>query len=93
VLNSEAVRKAFDKKGVARLRADWTRQDPQIARALERYGRNSVPLYLYFNGGNQPIILPELLTREGVLSTLSAPRVLRVQDEDKTSKWPGGNAS
>lgn len=93
VLNSEAVRKAFDKKGVARLRADWTRQDPQIARVLERYGRHSVPLYLYFNGGNQPIILPELLTREGVLSTLSVPRVLRVQDEDKTSKWPGGNAS
>jgi thiol:disulfide interchange protein len=54
VLNSEDVRKAFDKKGVARLRADWTRQDPEIARFLQRYGRNSVPLYLYFNGGVSP---------------------------------------
>jgi thiol:disulfide interchange protein DsbD len=85
VLNSEAVLKAFESKGVARLRADWTRQDPTIARVMERYGRQSVPLYLYFNGRSEPTILPELLTRDAVLSTLSAPRVLRIQDEGKTS--------
>jgi suppressor for copper-sensitivity B len=93
VLNAAAVRKAFDKKGVVRLRADWTRPDPEIARLLERYGRHSVPLYLYFNGGSEPIALPELLTREAVLSTLNNPRVSRAQNEVKTNEKPGGNWS
>jgi thiol:disulfide interchange protein len=93
VLNSASVRKAFNEKGVAPLRADWTRQDPEIARFLERYGRHSVPLYLYFNGGSEPIVLPELLTRERVLSALNAQRVSRIQNELKTNEKPGGDSS
>jgi thiol:disulfide interchange protein DsbD len=30
------------------MRADWTKQDPIIGATLAKYGRNSVPLYLYF---------------------------------------------
>lgn len=42
-------------------RADWTKRDEEIARALQYYGRNSIPLYVYYNGETMEI-LPQLLT-------------------------------
>lgn len=44
-------------------RADWTNNDDMITSALERYGRNSIPLYVYYDGtGSEYKILPQLLT-------------------------------
>jgi thiol:disulfide interchange protein DsbD len=56
---------------VARLRADWTRRDPQITAELARWGRSGVPLYLYFPAaGQSPQLLPELLSDDIVLAAL-----------------------
>jgi thiol:disulfide interchange protein len=45
------------------IKADWTRRDPAITKYLERFGRISVPFYLYWAAGvRQPLILPEILT-------------------------------
>ncbi|MDX1418609.1 MAG: protein-disulfide reductase DsbD family protein [Rubricoccaceae bacterium] len=70
-LSTDAVDAAFERKGVARFRADWTNRDPVITAALERFGRSGVPLYvLYPGGGGAPRILPEILTPGLVLDAL-----------------------
>jgi thiol:disulfide interchange protein DsbD len=63
VLERERMQDFFRGKGVKLIRADWTNQDPEITRALERHGRAGVPLYLaYPAGAREPKILPQLLT-------------------------------
>lgn len=57
------TRAAFKAANVAILVGDWTNGDPAITRFLEAKGRSGVPLYLYYSaGGEQPRILPQLLT-------------------------------
>jgi thiol:disulfide interchange protein DsbD len=78
-LRDAAVEKAFADRRVARLTADWTRQDPRITEALAALGRNAVPVYaLYTPGASAPRLLPELLTPSIVIAELGklpAPRV------------------
>ena len=72
-LSDPGVRKAFSDAGVATLRADWTRQDPDISRELEANGRAGVPLYLFYPRPKmtgekpEPIILPQILTAGSIL--------------------------
>jgi thiol:disulfide interchange protein DsbD len=72
VLNTTEVGEAFEEHGVALLKADWTRRDPAITRALADLGRNSVPVYaLYPPGEGDPVLLPSVLTKEIVLEALA----------------------
>ena len=72
-LNTERVRRGFREARVAYLEADWTRQDPAITALLERFGRDGVPLYVYFppriDAG--PTILPQFLTENLLLATIA----------------------
>ena len=52
------------------LRADWTRQDPAITRALQSLGRSGVPVYVLYLPGKQPVVLSELLSKSEVLDAL-----------------------
>ncbi|WP_412067339.1 protein-disulfide reductase DsbD family protein [Rubrivirga sp. IMCC43871] len=62
-LASDAVEEAFAAHDVARVRADWTDQNPAVTAFLDRFGRSGVPLYVLFPGdGAEPVILPEILT-------------------------------
>ena len=72
--SSEEVQKKFQELGVVPLKADWTKRDPEITRALSRFGRQSVPLYLLYSGkpGAKPKILPEVLTPGIVLEALES---------------------
>ncbi|PZR96426.1 MAG: thiol:disulfide interchange protein [Stutzerimonas stutzeri] len=69
-LSRQEVKDAFAKLGVAYLKADWTNRNPEIAVTLAEYGRAGVPLYLFYPGtkGAQAEVLPQLLTRETVVS-------------------------
>jgi thiol:disulfide interchange protein DsbD len=72
VLNTQDVRAAFARKNVALVRADWTRRDPDITRALTALGRTGVPVYvLYPPGGRKPVLLPEVLQQQAVLEALA----------------------
>jgi len=71
VLARPETERAFAKRGVALLRADWTRQDPEITRALAGLGRNGVPVYVLYRPGREPRLLPEILTREAVQAALA----------------------
>jgi thiol:disulfide interchange protein len=72
VLDSTEVRGALKNGGFLMLKADWTRNDPDITAILRKFQRAGVPLYLvYPAGGGTPQVLPELLTKQIVLDALA----------------------
>ncbi len=69
-LNSDSVRQRFSERAITRMKADWTRQDPLITAALAEFGRNAVPLYVYYPETGEPVVLPEILTSDIVLAAI-----------------------
>ncbi len=72
VLNTADVRSAFARKNVALVRADWTRRDPDITRALTALGRTGVPVYVLYRPGRGPLLLPEVLQQQTVLEAIAS---------------------
>jgi thiol:disulfide interchange protein len=71
VLESSAVREAFQRHSIVKLKADWTNGDPVITKLLRQFGRPGVPLYVLYPGkAAEPIVFPELLTKSMVLEKL-----------------------
>src|ERR1051325_10274781 len=70
VLESSAVRDAFQRRGIIKMKADWTNGDPAITKILKQFGRPGVPLYVLYPGSNPPVVFPELLTQNILLDRL-----------------------
>ena len=71
VLESSAVRTAFQRHGVVKIKADWTNADPAITKILKQFGRPGVPMYVLYPGKDaEPILFPELLTQSLILEKL-----------------------
>jgi thiol:disulfide interchange protein DsbD len=70
VLDSQPIQDAFRQKHVILLKADWTNGNEQITALLRKYGRAGVPCYVVYPPGGQPIVLPEVITKEIVLHAL-----------------------
>lgn len=70
-LSDAKVLADFDARGVTLLRADWTRQDPDITEALRALGRNGVPVYVLYAAGRPAILLTELLSPAEVHAALA----------------------
>jgi len=66
-LSPAPVRAAFARHNVAYLVGDWTGQDPSITAFLRDYGRNGVPLYVFFPASGDPEVLPQILTQSKIL--------------------------
>jgi thiol:disulfide interchange protein DsbD len=81
VLESAAVREAFQRYAIVKLKADWTNGDPVITKLLRQFGRPGVPLYVLYPGkSDEPIVFPELLTKSMFLEKLeTAPRAVASQ--------------
>ena len=60
-LQSDEFENLVKKYDVKLFEADWTNNNPEILEALEMYGRNSVPLYVFYHNGKYEI-LPQILT-------------------------------
>jgi thiol:disulfide interchange protein DsbD len=63
-LSQPEVISAFQQKGVALVKADWTNRDTVITEALSQFGRSGVPLYVLYPRGlgqGEPVILPQVL--------------------------------
>jgi thiol:disulfide interchange protein len=72
-LSSNSLKEAFDARGIVAMKADWTNQNPEITALLSEYGRNGVPLYLYYApNSDRAEVLPQLLTESIVLAALDA---------------------
>jgi thiol:disulfide interchange protein DsbD len=71
-LNNEEVLQRFEDLDFTLIKADWTSRDENITKALAEFGRNSVPLYVLYDGiSDNPEILPEILTPDIVLNALN----------------------
>ncbi len=71
-LSSDAVLRGFRDRSVEYLKGDWTRRDPAITHYLEQFGRNGVPLYVYYPADDpqNPVVLPQILTPATVLEAI-----------------------
>lgn len=72
VIDTKPVVEKMKLLNVITMKADWTRQDPQISELLHKFGRSGVPLYVIFPAGRptEPIVLPEVITAQIVLDAL-----------------------
>jgi thiol:disulfide interchange protein/DsbC/DsbD-like thiol-disulfide interchange protein len=70
VLESSAVRDAFQRRGIVKFKADWTNADPAITKILKQFGRPGVPMYVLYPAGKSAILFPELLTQSIILDKL-----------------------
>lgn len=72
VFHNQKIIERFKERGIIAIKADWTNHDPKITEALNSFGKNSIPLYVFFPQGNhsRPVILPEIITPAIVLSTI-----------------------
>lgn len=70
VLSNQEISKRLDEAGVVKMKADWTRNDPVITQELSKFGRTSVPLYVFYGSDatQNPVIMPQVLTKEAVLN-------------------------
>ena len=76
VLFTPEVEKAFVDADIPYMIADWTDYDADIGRFVQSHGRSGIPLYvMYPRGiGSEPVILPQLLTRDIVLTAIENAR-------------------
>jgi len=63
-------RRAFAAHEIVPLKGDWTRQDPEITTLLQKFGRSGVPLYLLYDRGGSPHVLPQILTEATILDAI-----------------------
>jgi thiol:disulfide interchange protein DsbD len=76
VLNRNEFRRAMDSLGVALVKADWTRETPEVNALLRSMGKSGVPAYAIFPAGdaNKKIVLPELLTTAAIVENIVGSR-------------------
>jgi thiol:disulfide interchange protein DsbD len=72
VLKSTDVQRQFRENNVTLIKADWTQYDPAITKELASLNRSGVPTYVIYPaaGTSTPDVLPELLTKDIVLTAL-----------------------
>jgi thiol:disulfide interchange protein DsbD len=72
VLDQEDFRKAMDSAGVIRMKADWTRETPEVNELLYSMGKSGVPAYAIYPKGDKSrqVVLPELLTTGLILEAI-----------------------
>lgn len=71
-LATETFENLAKEKHIRLYKADWTNHNKEIADALKSYGRNSIPLYIYYKkGATEPTYLPQILTTDILKETLN----------------------
>lgn len=65
-LDTEEIAKLFKEKKILPLYADFSSKNESVAKMLNKYGRNGVPLYVLYKTGKkpEPVILPRILTKQ-----------------------------
>jgi thiol:disulfide interchange protein DsbD len=67
-INIDATKKVFTDENVRFLIGDWTNEDAVITDYLRSFGRNGVPIYVFYGRPDadgqrpEPIVLPQILT-------------------------------
>jgi thiol:disulfide interchange protein DsbD len=67
-LNTKRIRAIIEENNIAYLKGDWTNRNAEIAEYLNDFGRQGVPLYVYYAAPDDtgqrpaPVVLPQILT-------------------------------
>lgn len=72
VFQDKRVVERFRELNIVAIKADWTNHDPAITRAVNGYGKNSIPFYVLYprDKVKEYIMLPEIITPGIVLNAL-----------------------
>ena len=70
-IKREATQKFLAEHGVVLMVADWTERNAEITRLLGSFGRDGVPMVVFYPPFGEPIILPQILTIDIILDTLT----------------------
>ena len=72
VLNRDEFRRAMDSLNVALVKADWTRETPEVNALLKSMGKSGVPAYAIYPAGDadKKIVLPEVLTTAAIVENI-----------------------
>ncbi|MBA2728217.1 MAG: thioredoxin family protein [Parachlamydiaceae bacterium] len=72
VLSTSEVYQKLKDNNVVKMKADWTRSDPEITSLLREFGRNGVPLYVLYSSDSEkaPQVLPQLLTPGSIIEAI-----------------------
>ena len=70
VFSKQSLANAFQERDVVVMVADWTRRDPEITRALEEFGANGVPLYVYYPPEGAPRVLGLPISERSVVEAI-----------------------
>jgi len=73
VLDTPEVQAAFERLGIVRLRADYTRPNPEVRAWLASVNRAGLPVYGLYRPGLPVVLFPELLTKGEFLDGLRSP--------------------
>ena len=81
VLETPEIADLFAEHAVVAMKADWTNQDPAIAAFLADHGRYSIPFYLLYRPGAEPLPFGELLTKPALRRAVTdaAPQTARLE--------------
>ena len=76
VLEDEDFVRAMDRLNVALVKADWTRETPEVNALLQSMEKSGVPAYAIYPAGDasKQIVLPELLTVEGIVERIEGDK-------------------
>lgn len=76
VLNRKDFKQAMDSLNVVLVKADWTRETPEVTKLLKSMGKSGVPAYAIYPAGNvsKQIVLPELLTTGAIVEKIVGSR-------------------
>lgn len=72
VLSDKELLQKLDSAGVVRMKADWTRESPEVNELLRSMGKSGVPAYAIYPKGDasKQVVLPELLTSGLILEAI-----------------------
>ena len=72
VLSDPTLLQKLDSAGVVRMKADWTRETPEVNELLYSMGKSGVPAYAIYPKGDKgkQVVLPELLTSGLILEAI-----------------------
>lgn len=79
-INVASTKKLFHQKKIRYFIGDWTNYDGEITEYLESFGRNGVPIYVYYPPADKdsgqradPVLLPQLLTPNILKQAIETP--------------------
>ena len=73
-IEKETTKKAFEDAGVIPMVGDWTVRDEEITMFLTEQGAAGVPLYIWYEPGEDAEQLPQVLTADTLVDRASRSR-------------------